>query len=324
MAILLNHEEVASAVTMAEAVEVLEEGFRVQARREFSLPARLTTPAGKGWLRMMPAVLSGMGVMGFKAMNLCAGIGARYVVFLYRIIDGELLAIMDAEPITTQRTGAVSAVAAKWLAREDASTVGVLGSRTEAKAQLEAMAAVRPLRSAKVYSPNPDHRRKFAEEMSRALQITITPVNTEHEAIRGADLAVLAVKSTKAVFSGEWLEPGMHVNAIGSVRAEHFEIDPLTFRRSDLVVVDSREEVMESGDGRAAKADGLDGSGFRELWELVNGSAAGRKDQRSITVFKSVGTALQDIALAKKIYEVAIAKGLGRDIGDFPMVSVKT
>ena len=81
---------------------------------------------------------------------------------------------------------------------------------------------------------------------------------------------------------------------------------------------------MESGDGRAAKADGLDGSGFRELWELVNGSAAGRKDQRSITVFKSVGTALQDIALAKKIYEVAIAKGLGRDIGDFPMVSVKT
>src|SRR5713226_4245683 len=133
MALLLNHKEVASAVTMAEAVEVLEEGFRVQARGEFSLPARLTTLAGKGWLRMMPAVLSGMGVMGFKAMNLCPGVGARYVVFLYRVADGELLAIMDAGTITTQRTGAVSAVATKFLARPNASVVGVLGSGMEAR-----------------------------------------------------------------------------------------------------------------------------------------------------------------------------------------------
>ena len=160
MAILLTYEEVSSAVTMAEAVAALEEGFRVQARGEVSLPPRLTTPASKGWIRMMPAAASGMGVMGFKAMNLVPRVGVRYVVFLYRVLDGALLAIIDAAPITTQRTGAVSAVATKWMARPDASTVGVLGSSAEAKAQLLAMATVRPVRSAKVFSPNPEHRRR--------------------------------------------------------------------------------------------------------------------------------------------------------------------
>ncbi len=320
MAILLTHDEVASAVTMTEAVGILEEGFRVQARGEVSLPTRLTTPAGRGWLRMMPAVASGMGVMGFKAMNLVPKIGVRYVVFLYRIQDGALLAIMDAESITTQRTGAVSAVATKWMAREDASTVGVLGSSAEAKAQLVAMAAVRPVRAAKVFSPNPEHRERFVNEMSRALGIDVRPVESAREAVRGTDLVVLAVKATAPVFSGEWIEPGMHVNAIGSVRPEQREIDPETFRRSDPVVVDSREETMESGDGLAAKADGLDGSGFRELWELVEGVVSGRTHTGSITLFKSVGTALQDLSLAKKIYEVALSKGLGRDLGDFPHV----
>jgi len=324
MALLLNHEEVASAVTMAEAVAVLEEGFRVQARGEFTLPPRLTTPAGKGWLRMMPAVLSGMGVMGFKAMNLCPGVGARYVVLLYRVEDGALLAIMDAESITTQRTGAVSAVATKLMARRGVATVGVLGSGVEARAQLEAMAAVRPLRSAKIFSPTRERRLKFAEEMSRALGFQVTPVGSEREAVQETDLVVLAVKSKSPVFSGAWLAPGMHVNAIGSVRADHREIDPLTFRQSDLVVVDSRDEAMESGDGQAAKADGLSGGSFHELWELVNGSVPGRKDDQAMTLFKSVGTALQDLALAQKIYQVAVAKRLGQNLGDFPVVSVKT
>ncbi len=320
MAILLDHDEVASAVTMVEAVEAVEEGFRVQARGEVSLPPRITTPAGTGWIRMMPAVLSGMGVMGFKAMNLVPKLGVRYVVFLYRIADGALLAIMDAASITTQRTGAVSAVATKWMARQDASTVGVLGSGVEAKAQLVAMTAVRPVRSARIFSPNSEHRKRFAEEMSRELGIAVAPVESEREAVRETDLVVLAVKATSPAFLGEWLEPGMHVNAIGSVRPEQREVDLETFRRSDLVVVDSRDEAMEAGDGRAAKVDGLDGSEFHELWELVGGRVKGRKDARSITLFKSVGTALQDLVLARKIYEVALAKGLGRDLGDFPYV----
>jgi len=320
MAILLNHDEVASAVTMAEAVDAVEEGFRVQARGDVAVPPRLTTPAGTGWIRMMPAVLNGMGVMGFKAMNLVPKLGVRYVVFLYRIADGALLAIMDAASITTQRTGAVSAVATKWMARQDASTVGVLGSSVEAKAQLAAMVAVRPVRSAQVFSPNSEHRKGFADEMSRELGIDVSAVDSEREAVQGVDLAVLAVKATAPVFLGDWLEPGMHVNAIGSVRPEQREIDPQTFRRSHLVVVDSRDETMESGDGLAAKADGLHGAGVHELWEVVEGRVSGRKDTNAITLFKSVGTALQDLALARKIYEVALAKGLGRDLGDFPHV----
>ncbi len=318
MAILLNHEEVGGAVTMAEAVAAAEEGFRVQARGEFSLPPRLTAPAPKGWLRMMPAILSGMEVMGFKAMNLSPGVGVRYVVFLYRIRDGELLAIMDAEPLTTQRTGAVSAVATKWMARLNASTVGVIGSGAEARAQLYAMAAVRQIRSARVFSPNSEHRNRFAQEMSKTLGIDVSAVESARDAVRETDLVVLAVKATTPVFFGDWLEPGMHVNAIGSVRPEQREIDSATFRRSDLVVVDYRDETMECGDGLAAKADGVDGGRFHELSEIVDGKASGRTDSRAITLFKSVGTALQDLALAKKIYEAAVSKGLGRNLGVFP------
>ncbi len=303
---------------MAEAVAAAEEGFRVQARGEFSLPPRLTAPAPKGWLRMMPAILSGMEVMGFKAMNLSPGVGVRYVVFLYRIRDGELLAIMDAEPLTTQRTGAVSAVATKWMARLNASTVGVIGSGAEARAQLYAMAAVRQIRSARVFSPNSEHRNRFAQEMSKTLGIDVSAVESARDAVRETDLVVLAVKATTPVFFGDWLEPGMHVNAIGSVRPEQREIDSATFRRSDLVVVDYRDETMECGDGLAAKADGVDGGRFHELSEIVDGKASGRTDSRAITLFKSVGTALQDLALAKKIYEAAVSKGLGRNLGVFP------
>jgi ornithine cyclodeaminase/alanine dehydrogenase len=320
MSILLNHGEVAGAVTMAEAVAAAEEGFRVQARGEFSLPPRLTAPAPKGWLRMMPAILSGMGVMGFKAMNLSPGVGVRYVVFLYRIGDGELLAIMDAEPLTTQRTGAVSAVATKWMARADASTVGVIGSGAEAKAQLRAMAAVRQIRAARAFSPNREHRTKFAVEMSQVLGIDVSAVDSARDAVRETDLVVLAVKATTPVFFADWLEPGMHVNAIGSVRPEQREIDTATFRKSALVVVDYRHEAMECGDGVAAKADGLDGAGFHELTEVVTGKVSGRADARAVTLFKSVGNALQDLALAKTIYEAAVAKGMGRDLGAFPHV----
>jgi alanine dehydrogenase len=318
LAILLNQKEAASAVSMAEAVSVLEEAFRVQARGEFALPPRITAPASKGWLRMMPAILSGMGVMGFKAMNLCPGIGVRYVVFLYRIQDGALLAMMDAEAITTQRTGAVSAVATKWMARPEASTVGVLGSGAEAKAQLVAMAAVRPVRAAKVFSPNAEHRQRFAKEMSVALGIDIQAVESARDAVRDAELIVLAVKATQPVFFSDWLEPGVHVNAIGSVRPEQREIDAASFRQSALVVVDSRDESLESGDGLAVKADGIEESSLHELWEIVDGRLAGRNDRKSITLFKSVGTALQDLALAKRIYEVATAEGIGLDLGEFP------
>jgi ornithine cyclodeaminase/alanine dehydrogenase len=247
-------------------------------------------------------------------------VGVRYVVFLSRISDGALLALMDAETITTQRTGAVSGVATKLMARPEASTVGVLGSGAEARAQLVAMTSVRPIRSAKVFSPNADHRKRFADEMSRDLGISVASVDSPREAVRGTEVVVLAVKAKAPVFLGEWLEPGMHLNAIGSVRAEQREIDPETFRRSDPVVVDSRDETMESGDGLAAKADGLGGESFSELWELFNGTAAGRKGPESITLFKSVGTALQDLALAKKIYEIAVTKNLGRDLGDFPHI----
>jgi alanine dehydrogenase len=318
MAILLTREEVASAVSMAEAIPVLEQGFRAEARGEVSLPPRLTTRVGKGWLRLMPGVLSSMGFMGFKAMNLCPGIGVRYVLLLYTLVDGALQAIMDAEGITTQRTAAVSAVATKRLARSDACKVGAVGSGAEARAQLEAIATVRSIESVKVFSPNPDHRERFADEMSRLLAVRVQAVASARDAVRGTDLVLLAVKATEPAFCADWLESGMHVNSIGSVRPEQREIDSQTFVRSDLVVFDSRAEVMTSGDGVAAQSDGFDGSKCHELWELVGGTRPGRIEKDAITLFKSVGSALQDLVLAKKIYEVARERDLGRRLGDFP------
>ncbi len=320
MALLLNHEDVCAAVSMADAIEAMEEAFREQGEGAITQPHRLNLRAGKGWLRIGPAVMERSGWMGFKAMNLAPGHGVRYQVHLYRVTDGELLAIIDALHLTTLRTGATSAVATRRLARPEPTTVGVLGSGVEARAQLEAMHALGLVRSARVYSLMPAHRERFAAEFSRDLSVEVAPVSHPRGAVEGCGIVVAAVKSTQTVLLGEWLEPGTHVNSVGTARPEQREIDSRTFQRSAVVVVDTKEGVFgEAGDALAAK-DVISPERVYELADLVVGRAPFRTRADQITLFKSVGMSLEDVALAARIYERARERGLGAEIQDFPIV----
>jgi alanine dehydrogenase len=320
MALLLRHEDVCASVTMADAIAAMEEAFREEGEGAVLLPPRTNMKAGRGWLRVGPVSLERSGWMGFKAMNLAPGHGVRYQVHLYRADSGELLAIMDAQHLTTLRTGATSAVATKRLARSGPAAVALLGSGVEARAQLEAMQALGIVKSARVYSPTAANRERLAEEFRREHDIDIRPVASAREAVQGSEIVLAAVKSTQTVVFGEWLMPGMHVNSVGTARRDQREIDPVTFQRSAITVVDTREGVFgEAGDAVAAK-DVVRPDQVYELAELVVGKAPVRSSNDQITLFKSVGTGLQDIALAAKIYQNATERGLGMSFYGFPIV----
>lgn len=318
MTLLLTHEDVRKSVTMADAIEAMEAGFLEEGEGHTTLPQRINIKAGKGWLRVGPVVMEKSGWMGFKAMNLAAGQGVRYQVHLYSIATGALEAIMDAQHLTTLRTGATSAVATRRLARAGPTAVALLGSGAEAVAQLDAMHAAGFVGSARVFSPTAANRERLATDFRARCGMDIKPVGSAEEAVAGAGMVLAAVKSTETVFFGRWLTPGMHVNSVGTARRDQREIDPETFARAARVVVDTREGVFgEAGDAIAAK-DAVRLAQVRELAELVAGKAQGRQSAEEITLFKSVGSGIQDIALAAKIFERARAAGIGTSIGEFP------
>lgn len=320
MVLLLKHEEVCACVSMADAIAAMEDAFREQGEGGVLLPPRINMKAGKGWLRVGPVSLEKSGWAGFKAMNLAPGHGVRYQVHLYRAATGELLAIMDAQHLTTLRTGATSAVATRRLARGGPAVVALIGSGVEAHAQLAAMQALGVVKSARIFSPTPANRERLAAEFRRAHAMDAVAVGSALAAVEGSDIVLAAVKSPQTVLYGEWLKPGMHVNSVGTARRDQREIDAATFQRSAIIVVDTREGVFgEAGDAVAAK-DVVKPEDVYELAELVTGKAPVRTSPDQITLFKSVGTGVQDIALAAKIYEHAVAQGLGLRIDDFPIV----
>jgi alanine dehydrogenase len=316
--ILLTHDDVRSTVDMKDAIAAMETAFREEGEGGTLLPARINMKAGKGWLRVGPVALEQSGWSGFKAMNLTPGHGVRYQVHLYKIATGELLAIMDAQHLTTLRTGATSAIATRRLARPGPAVVALLGSSVEARAQLDAMQEAGYVKSARVFSPTVANRKKLTDDYRRQFDMNIVDVGSAEEAITGADLVLAAVKSSETVVYGRWLKPGAHVNSVGTARRDQREIDPETFTRSARIIVDTKEGVLgEAGDAVAAK-DALAAKEIHELSELVCGKTPGRTADDQITLFKSVGTGIQDIALAAVIYQKARDRGVGKDIGAFP------
>jgi alanine dehydrogenase len=318
MARLLTHEQVQSLVSMSDAIECMERVFREEGEGRTFLPPRLNMKTGRGWLRVGPAALEGSGWMGFKAMNLVPGAGVRYQVHLYEIASGALLAIMDAQHLTTLRTGATSAVATRRLARPGAAVVALLGSGVEARAQLEAMQAEGKVRSARVFSPTATNRERLAVDFRERFGMEIVAVGGAEEAVADADLILAAVKSTEPVLLGRWLRPGTHVNSVGTARRDQHEIDVEAFERSARIVVDTKEGVFgEAGDAFAAR-ERIRIDDVAELAKLVTGEVPGRRNDSEVTLFKSVGTGLQDIAVAGLIYQRALERSVGTELGEFP------
>lgn len=328
MVLLLTNDEVRASVDMKEAIDVVEAGFREEAEGGLHQPHRLNMPAGepgKSFLRLGPCVMHHSGWMGFKAMNLAKDIGVRYQVHIYKMATGELCSIMDGQFLTTIRTGATSGVATKYLARKTPGLVGVLGSGQESMMQLEAMRALGLVSAARIYSPTPEKREALAAFFRDKHGLDVKAVATAREAVEGCDSVVGAVNSAQPVILGEWLRPGMHINSVGTARPTQREIDHEVFRRAEITVVDTREGVFkEAGDGVLAVKDGIvNPDAAFELSQLVVGKAPARTSDSQITLFKSVGTAVQDIAVAVKAYENARARGLGRDMGTFPYILEK-
>ncbi|MEJ5199473.1 MAG: ornithine cyclodeaminase family protein [Anaerolineae bacterium] len=228
---------------------------------------------------------------------------------------GRLLAIMDGAFLTAMRTGAASGVATKYLARADARVVGIFGAGIQARTQLMAMAAVRPIVEARVYDPLADHAAAFSREMSEALGIRVQPVAEPRAAVEGCDIIVAASTSKTPVFDGAWLAPGTHINGVGSHSPDARELDAQTIRQSK-VVVDLRDAALaEAGDlimpinAGEITADHI----YADLGEIVTGKP-GRTDPGEITLFKSVGLAIQDVSTAVRVYELARQKGIGQEI----------
>lgn len=314
MALFLTEEEVGQLLSMEEALEAVEEAFKALGRGEAVNRPRSRVAMPAGMLHVMPAGLLPRQAMGFKAYTVSKN-GARFLFLLY---DGEgrLLSIMEADRLGQIRTGAATGVATRHMARPEASTVGILGTGWQARAQLQAIALVRPIRRVRAYGRNPERRRTFCREMGRTLGIEIIPVERPEAVIEDADIVVTITTAKDPVLKGDWLLPGVHINAAGSNFAHKRELDEEAVRKAAFIAVDSKEQArIESGDLLVPIEKGLLGwEDVHELGEVVAGLVPGRRSPDEITLFKSHGIALEDVAVAIRVYERAKAEGVGREV----------
>jgi ornithine cyclodeaminase/alanine dehydrogenase len=240
--------------------------------------------------------------------------GTQFVIGLHDAESGDLEALIEADRLGQYRTGATSAVAVEWMADMQAVEMGLFGTGKQARAQLEAISIVRPIKRCFVYSREQDHRERFAAEMESRLGIEVEPVDRPQEAAEDLPIVVTATTSAVPVFDGKVLAEGTLVCATGSNWPRRAEIDPSTIRRADNVVRDSVEACkLEAGDFADALEKGaFDWSRAVDLANVVTGKAVGRNNRQSVVLFKSVGLAIEDVALGGKVLDLARAKGLGR------------
>jgi ornithine cyclodeaminase/alanine dehydrogenase-like protein (mu-crystallin family) len=314
MAVLhLTEDEVMNLLTMDMAIEAVEVGLRKMALEEaFNVP-RSRCQTDHTMLHVLPAAAKTLGVIGYKAY-VTSRSATRFHVTIYDGKTGEMLSIMQADYLGQVRTGAASAVATKHLARKEASTVGIFGSGKQARTQLLGVSRVRNLTRAVVYSPNEDRRTSFAKELSTECGFEVVPAKTPEEAARGLDVICTATKSREPVLFGAWLSPGQHINAAGSNFLGKAEIDVEVVKRSNVVIIDNKDQGrLEAGDLVAALDQGvLEWTDITELGRVVAMRSAGRQSAEDITLFKSLGIGLEDIAVAIRVYHKAKEAGVGR------------
>jgi ornithine cyclodeaminase/alanine dehydrogenase-like protein (mu-crystallin family) len=349
MTLVLNNEEIVRLLPMELAIEALEPAYCDLAGGEAISPARrdllvpLPGPEKTVYeFKSMPSLYPRKAVAAWRVnsdflswQNRAGTVrrekvpkapGGRYVglVFLFSMKTGELISIFPDGEIQRIRVGAANAIAAKRLARPEASTIGLLGSGFQAGAQLQGMRAVRPIRYVRVFSPNPEHRNDFAREWTEKLRMPVEPVASGREAVEGADIVIAATNSAQPVFDSEWLRPGMFVTSI-----RPYELDRLTLERCDVIVIHSRESEPHSfvsggnrhavpelaGGGAKAKGGVIDWIEHAELGEMLLGKAPSRSDPKQITCFvNTIGLGLQFAACGAAVYECAREQGLGREL----------
>jgi ornithine cyclodeaminase/alanine dehydrogenase-like protein (mu-crystallin family) len=314
MPLFLTERDVLELFPMEKALERVEASFRAQHGGQAVNRSRERILLPHLSLHYMAAAIPEEKILGMKIYTV-SRIAFQFVVLLFDAESGGLLALIEADHLGRIRTGAASGVATKFMARSNASRVGLIGTGRQARTQLEAVARVRNLTEAKVFSRDPDRRRQFCGEMSERLGKEVLPAESAEEAARFGEIVITSTNATQPVIHGEWIQPGTHLNVIGANMARRREVDGHALERVVTIAVDSLEQAKkEAGDliqGFSALA-GWDR--VVELHEIVSGSRPARKSDEEITLFKSCGIALWDVAAAGYIYRQALEKGKGREL----------
>jgi ornithine cyclodeaminase len=317
---ILSQTDVRCALTMPEAIEVVKGAFRQLSSGEATVPLRTPISSQAGITLLMSAYLQASDALGVKVVSVYPDNASRNlptVTALVVILDaqtGQPLAVLEGTHLTALRTGAASGAATDLLARREASVLAVFGAGAQARPQVEAACCVRDLREIRLFSRTRQSAETFAVELaSRHPDVAVVMASSPSQAIRGADVVIAATNSSTPVFNGHDLAPGVHVNAIGSFRPDMQEVDEITVRRAK-VVVDQREAALsESGDLVIPIQKGIITRQHvhAELGEIIGGAKCGRESDEEITLFKSVGNAAQDVAVARAVLQVAEAQKMG-------------
>jgi ornithine cyclodeaminase len=322
--LILGQRDVRALLTMRACMDAMADALRSLARGQVILPLRpvMWLPDKFGALGMMPAHSAALDRFGVKVVSVFpSNHGTPYdshqgTVMLFEAKYGRLLAMMDATAITAIRTAAVSGVATETLANPEAGDLAILGSGTQAHTHLQAMAQARTLRRVRVWSRSAANARAFAAREAGTVAIPIEVCDTARAAVTGADLICTTTSSPEPVLLGDWLAPGAHINAVGSSVAHARELDAAAMARGRLYV-DRRESTLnESGDFLMAKREGAltDASILGELGEVLIGSRPGRASAGDLTIFKSLGIAVEDLASAEFLYRRALELDAGQRV----------
>jgi alanine dehydrogenase len=323
MTLILNRNDVISVLQMSDCIDIVEKAFAELANGTAVLPLRTGIKPPDGISLYMPAYLKEMGALACKVVTVYKDNPIKHKmpttigkVLLQDINTGDVVCIMDGGYLTAVRTGAASGVATKYLAREDKNQIaGIFGAGVQAKMQLWAIATARDIGKAIVYDISDDAMTKFISEMSAKLNIGIIKAKSPGEVLQ-VDIICTASSSATPLFDGKLVKDGTHINGIGSHTPTMRELDTEIIKRS-LFIGDSREACFsEAGDIMIPISEGAikESHFYAELGEIITGKKKGRTNKAMITLFKSNGLAIQDVATAKIVYERAVAKGIGTKV----------
>ena len=318
---ILSQAEVTALLPMEECVEVMDEVLRTLSQGGAQLPLRtvLRLPEGKGFFGVMPARLAEPESLGVKAIGVFPGNEGtpldshQGLVILFSPENGAPLAVLDASSITGIRTAAVSGVATRVLAREEAGDLALLGTGVQARTHLDAMRVVRRLRRIRAYGPNRERLARFVTWAEEQRGIVVEPVGSAREAVLGADLICTVSSSATPLVQSDWIGEGVHINAVGSSIPTARELDTATVVRGRLFVDRLESARAEAGDFLIPRQEGAipDAHILGELGDLLLGRVTGRTSASELTVFKSLGIAIEDLAAAHHVLRKAEAADVG-------------
>ena len=325
MALLLDRQTIQGLLDMDKMIGILEQAFGELASGSAVMPQRtaVADPSVNGWYAFMPAQLRSMGALGVKSVTVYKdnpsmhGLPATLAtIVLMNSRTGQTLAVMDGGYITAMRTGAVTGLATKYLARDDARVAGVMGSGVQARTQLWGMASGADIDKALIFSLDPpEAQRTFADDAAEMLGIPVEVAQSGEDLVRSVDVLSLATTATTPIIDVDWVQPGLHINGIGSHAVGVREIDTATMVRSKLVCDNVDACLAEAGDVQipieegAMTADDI----YGEIGELITGAKPGRESDEEVTIFKSVGLSIQDISAAHYVYQRALEEGVGME-----------